>query len=50
MSSHESTDERPVDDTAAFRAFYLAEPTPDDEPRGPFYRLFIGWWLDRSRD
>jgi hypothetical protein len=47
MSTRDSTDELPVADTGAFRAFYGEEPSPD-EPRGLLYRLFVGWWRDRG--
>lgn len=35
-----------ADDTAAFLRFYLAE-TPE-KPRSLLYRVFVGWWRDRS--
>ena len=35
------------DDTAAFQAFYAA---PSNRPRdkGLVYRIFVGWWRDRT--
>jgi hypothetical protein len=35
-----------ADDTAAFQRFYLGE-TPK-APRSLLYRIFVGWWRDRS--
>ncbi|HWE54227.1 MAG TPA: hypothetical protein VG435_01870 [Acidimicrobiales bacterium] len=36
------------DDTAAFQRFYGADGSGDQERRGLLYRLFVGWWRDRS--
>jgi hypothetical protein len=33
------------DDTAAFKRFYNEET---GEPRSLIYRIFVGWWRDRS--
>jgi hypothetical protein len=33
------------DDTAAFQAYYRGQSEP---ARGLLYRLFIGWWRERS--
>jgi hypothetical protein len=36
------------DDTAAFQRFYGGGPVSDGPERGFLYRLFVGWWRDRS--
>jgi hypothetical protein len=36
------------DDTAAFQRFYAQEPTEPQQARGILYRVFVGWWRDRS--
>ncbi|MDA8047418.1 MAG: hypothetical protein M0Z30_19650 [Actinomycetota bacterium] len=36
------------DDTAAFQRFYGSGVADDGSNRGLLYRLFVGWWRDRS--
>jgi len=36
------------DDTAAFQRFYAQEPVEQQPARGILYRVFVGWWRDRS--
>ncbi len=36
------------DDTAAFQRFYGGGTADDGEDRSILYRLFVGWWRDRS--
>jgi hypothetical protein len=36
------------DDTAAFQRFYVEGHSDDERERGLLYRLFVGWWRDRS--
>lgn len=36
------------DDTAAFQRFYGAGQGDDARERGILYRLFVGWWRDRT--
>ncbi|HMC41286.1 MAG TPA: hypothetical protein VKI19_16605 [Acidimicrobiales bacterium] len=36
------------DDTAAFERFYGGGSTEEVGERGLLYRLFVGWWRDRS--
>ncbi len=47
MARADATSDQP-DDTAAFKAYYSAEPDPGDEQRGVLYRLLVGWWRDRG--
>jgi hypothetical protein len=36
------------DDTAAFQRFYVSEPAEQSGQRNLLYRVFVGWWRDRS--
>ena len=37
------------DDTAAFQRFYgTGGPGDEARDRGLLYRLFVGWWRDRT--
>ena len=36
------------DDTAAFQRFYGGDQADRGRDRGLFYRLFVGWWRDRT--
>ena len=36
------------DDTAAFQRFYAQEPEEKQQPRSVLYRVFVGWWRNRS--
>jgi hypothetical protein len=36
------------DDTAAFQRFYSTGPAEQPPDRGLVYRLFVGWWRDRT--
>ena len=36
------------DDTAAFQRFYFDGRGNDGADRGLIYRLFVGWWRDRT--
>jgi hypothetical protein len=36
------------DDTAAFQRFYAEDRGNDGAERGLIYRLFVGWWRDRT--
>jgi hypothetical protein len=36
------------DDTAAFQRFYSDGRAEEAADKGLLYRLFVGWWRDRS--
>lgn len=36
------------DDTAAFQRFYGSGQLEPARERGLLYRLFVGWWRDRT--
>ncbi len=36
------------DDTAAFQRFYVSGQADETSDRGILYRLFVGWWRDKS--
>jgi hypothetical protein len=36
------------DDTAAFQRFYTDGRAEEAADKGLLYRLFVGWWRDRS--
>lgn len=48
MARADAPREQSADDTAAFKAYYSAEPDAGEEPHGLLYRLLVGWWRDRA--